>query len=71
MRGDGDVEYVDEDWPPKDERGVGDRDGNGTDNSRSKSASVFVFKDMVCTYTNPADMGTDTDFDQPDIRRIS
>ena len=27
MRGDGDVEDVDEDWPPKDERGVGDDDG--------------------------------------------
>ena len=27
MRGDGDVEDVDEDWPPKDERVVGDDDG--------------------------------------------
>ena len=27
MRGDGAVEDVDEDWPPKDERGVGDDDG--------------------------------------------
>ena len=26
MRGDGAVEDVDEDWPPKDERGVGDDD---------------------------------------------
>ena len=26
MRGDGDVEDVDEDWPPKEERGVGDDD---------------------------------------------
>ena len=27
MRGDGAIEDVDEDWPPKDERGVGDNDG--------------------------------------------
>ena len=27
LRGDGAVEDVDEDWPPKDERGVGDDDG--------------------------------------------
>ena len=27
MTGDGVVEDVDEDWPPKDERGVGDDDG--------------------------------------------
>ena len=27
MRGDGAVEDVDEDWPPKDERGVGNDDG--------------------------------------------
>ena len=27
MTGDGAVEDVDEDWPPKDERGVGDDDG--------------------------------------------
>jgi len=26
LRGDGAVEDVDEDWPPKDERGVGDDD---------------------------------------------
>ena len=26
MRGDGAIEDVDEDWPPKDERGVGDDD---------------------------------------------
>lgn len=46
------------------------RDVNGTDNFRSESASASVFKDMVCTCTNPADTDADTDYGKPDIRRI-
>ena len=37
------------------------RDVNGTDNFRSESASASVFKDMVCTFTNPTDTDADTD----------
>ena len=46
------------------------RDVNGTDNFRSESASASVFKDTVCTSTNPMDTNADMDFGQPDIRRI-
>ena len=53
MRGDGDVEDVDEDWPPKDERVVGDdgdddfplREGSslgGIARPEAKSAPVQV-----------------------------
>ena len=37
------------------------RDVNGTDNFRSESASVFVFKDMVRNYGNPTDTDADKD----------
>ena len=37
------------------------RDVNGTDNFRPESASVSVFKDMVCNYGNPPDTDADKD----------
>ena len=52
MRGDGDVEDVDEDWPPKDERDVGDddsfdfplREGSSPAESLRRRAKVLLPK---------------------------
>ena len=46
------------------------RDVNGTDNFRIESASASVFKDVVCNYRNPPDMGEDMDIGHADIRWI-